>query len=397
MHHRIASRCLIGVLVVTCAQSQEPGDGGGPVLSAVDVSPAAVTMAAGDSASFQVVGRMSDGSTASIAVNWSASGGTITSGGLYQAGGVAGTYRVIATVAAAARADTAQVVIPDTTMPSGGTLLFSETFENASVASRGWYDNTTPVITTAEFHGGSAALQMAWNVGATLPVHGGALRHKFTPTDRYYLRYWVKYSANWIGSGVNYHPHEFYVVTTEDGDYIGPSATHLTTYVEQVYQNGGIPRLAITDALNIDATKINVDLSNVTEHRAAAGCNGNTDGYPTGCYQSGGTWYNEKGWRTAQPMFTATTGPGYKNNWHKVEAYFQLNTITGGKGQADGIVQYWFDGQLVIDKRNVLFRTGAHPTMQFNQLLIGPYIGVGSPAAQTMWVDDLVVATGPVP
>jgi hypothetical protein len=42
----------------------------------------------------------------------------------------------------------------------------------------------------------------------------------------------------------------------------------------------------------------------------------------------------------------------------------------------------------------VLFRTGAHPTMQFNQFFMGPYIGDGSPVAQQVWVDDLVVMTG---
>jgi hypothetical protein len=29
--------------------------------------------------------------------------------------------------------------------------------------------------------------------------------------------------------------------------------------------------------------------------------------------------------------------------------------------------------------------------------MIAPYIGDGSPVAQTMWVDDLVLATGKVP
>jgi hypothetical protein len=35
--------------------------------------------------------------------------------------------------------------------------------------------------------------------------------------------------------------------------------------------------------------------------------------------------------------------------------------------------------------------------MKFVQVLIAPYIGDGSPVAQSMWVDDLVIATGPVP
>ena len=77
-----------------------------------------------------------------------------------------------------------------------------------------------------------------------------------------------------------------------------------------------------------------------------------------------------------------------------VEAYFKLNTISGGKGVSDGVVQYWFDGQPTIDHRNVLLRTGANPTMQFNQIVLAPYIGDGSPVAQSMWIDNLTVGTG---
>src|SRR5207245_553152 len=56
-------------------------------------------------------------------------------------------------------------------------------------------------------------------------------------------------------------------------------------------------------------------------------------------------------------------------------SYFQLNSIANGTGVPDGIVRYWFDGQLVIEHANVLLRTGTHPSMKFNQLLIAPYIG----------------------
>src|SRR5690606_11889085 len=82
-----------------------------------------------------------------------------------------------------------------------------------------------------------------------------------------YVSYWVKYSANWIGSTKTYHPHEFHVITDQDGAWVGPSTTHLTTYIEQNYQQGGVPRLAIQDALNIDTTKINVDLTGITAGR----------------------------------------------------------------------------------------------------------------------------------
>jgi hypothetical protein len=368
-----------------------------PTLSSVRITPDSATLDPGATASFAAQGQWSDGSLRPVNVTWTGTGGSISSGGVYQAGSVPGTFHVVATTPPNL-ADTALVTVRDTTTPpAGGTVLLTEGFEDASVSGRGWYDNTAPAVTAVEHHGGTGALEMAFAAGGTKPVKGGALRHKFTATDRVYLRYWVKYSSNWVGSGVAYHPHEFHFTTNLDGDWVGPSATHLTTYVEHTYQNGGIPRLAIQDALDIDSTKINVDLTSLTEQRAAAGCNGNPDGYATNCYQSNGQWFNEKGWKAAQPAFTPGPGPGYKNAWHKVEAYFQLNSIQNGKALNDGVAQYWFDGQLLIDHQNVQLRTGANPTMKFIQFLIAPYIGVGSPVAQTMWVDDVVVATGRVP
>jgi hypothetical protein len=71
-----------------------------------------------------------------------------------------------------------------------------------------------------------------------------------------------------------------------------------------------------------------------------------------------------------------------------------MNSIVGGKGVNDGVVQYWFDGQLIIDHHDVLLRTGANAAMQFNQLVIAPYIRDGSPVTQSLWIDNLTVGTG---
>jgi hypothetical protein len=96
---------------------------------------------------------------------------------------------------------------------------------------------------------------------------------------------------------------------------------------------------------------------------------------------------NEKKWKAPSKLFT-------DSRWHFVEAYVRLNTVPGGKAVNDGLVRYWFDRQLVIDHANVMLRTGANPTLQFNQIAIAPYIGDGSPVAQSMWIDDLTVASG---
>lgn len=278
-------------------------------------------------------------------------------------------------------------------------LLFEEGFEDANLESRGWYDNTSIVITTSEHAPGdsTAAAQFTFNQGDQTPTSGGSIRKSFPETNEIYVSYYVKYSANWEGSNLPYHPHEFYLLTNLDGPWNGLSDTHMTAYIEQ---NEGVPRIAIQDSQNIDENNIGVDLTNITENRAAAGCNGvggaavNNDD----CYVYGGPTdhRNETIWTVNQVYFSDAAGPTYKNDWHHVEAYLRMNTITNGIGNYDGIVQYRYDGQLIISHNNVLFRTGQNPNMSFDMLAIGPYIGAGSPITQTMWVDNLVVATSKI-
>ena len=278
-----------------------------------------------------------------------------------------------------------------------GTILFQETFEDNAFAARGWYGNTSMVTTTAQpLAGSTRALEMRFPAGATIPVAGGAARHLFQPTPTLYVSYWVKYSANWVGSGRSYHPHEFLVLSDQDGDWDGPANNWLTLYFEHSYQNGGIPRLAMQDnkAINTSFGAPPINLINITENRSTAGCNGVVErNVGTSCF-SASPWYNDKGVSASQVWFQPSAGPGYKGDWNHVEIYVQLNSVVGGIGLPDGVMQYWFNGALAIDRHDILFRTGARSTIQFHQFLIAPYIGDGSPVDQSMWVDNLTVATG---
>jgi hypothetical protein len=279
-------------------------------------------------------------------------------------------------------------------------LLFQENFEDASLASRGWYDNTGAVLSTTEHIAGStSSAQYRFLAGATTPTSGGAQRHKFTPTNSFYLSYYVKYSTNWVGSNRTYHPHEFMAMSTLDGDYNGPSNGYMVLYVEQSYQNGGKPRLGMQDnqSINSGYGPLPYNLVGITENRSTGGCNGMAESnMGSECYDAGSNWYNLK--QLLGPVvFQPNAGSGYKSNWNFVEAYFQLNTVVNGIGQPDGVMQYWFNGALILDRHDILFRTGAHPTIQFNQFLIAPYIGAGSPVDQSMFIDNLRVATSRIP
>jgi hypothetical protein len=273
-------------------------------------------------------------------------------------------------------------------------VLFQEGFEDGSFSARGWYDDTSPVLSSTEHATGSTkSLQCHFSKGAITPDNlGTSMRMKFAETDSVYVSYDIKHSSNWVGSGVAYHPHEFYLLTNLDGDWSGLSYTHMTAYIEE---NAGEPLMRIQDGMNIDTANIGKDLTGVTENRAVAGCNGDSDGYGAGeCYPSGSVYWNGKQWKTSQIYFSDSAGPYYKGDWHHVDAYFKMNSIVNGKAAKDGIVQYWLDGKLILNYTNVVIRTGQHPNMKFNQFLIGPYIGVGSPVDQSFWVDNLLVSTG---
>ncbi len=289
---------------------------------------------------------------------------------------------------------------------TGGTVRFTETFEDADFASRGWYDGSNGALSTTEhIAGSSASFACLFEVGASSCRDGKPARHLIPPSETAYLSFWIKHSDNWVGSGLAYHPHLFHFTTTEDSDWIGPSATHLTTYIESPQ---GRPMLALQDSLNVDTACIlrnddafigcGGDFATYPfdENRSVCACNGLV-GYLEGrdCFDAGSTWYSARSWRSATPYFTDDPGPTYKGDWHFIEAYFEMNSIAAGVGVADGRIRYWYDGELLINSDNILMRTAAHPDQAFSQFLFLPHIGPGSPVEQTFWVDDLTVATAP--
>jgi hypothetical protein len=272
-----------------------------------------------------------------------------------------------------------------------GATLIQERFDDAQFTSRGWYDGCAGTISTAEHIPGSAgSFECRFTAGATGCAGGAPKRHAFSASKQVYMSFWIKHSGNWMGSGAGYHPHMFYFLTSLNGAYDGLAYDRLTAYVEE---NQGRPVLAIQDGQNIDRSKIGQNLAGVTENRAVAGCNGTQSGIgqdTVSCYPSGSVHWNGTMWKGPTAYFTDA---GRKTNWHFVEAYFRLNTVSNGIGQPDGVIRYWYDGTLVIERNNIIMRTGANASMMFNQLVIAPYIGDGSPVDQRFWIDNLTVAT----
>jgi predicted amidohydrolase len=246
-------------------------------------------------------------------------------------------------------------------------VFFSEGFDDPNVVKRGWYDAAKVRISAKDARAGGGCIEYEWADGGKA-VGSRGLRHLFKPTERVYLRFYIKLSRGWRWSGRSYHPHMLHFLTTENSKYHGPARSHLTLYVEA---NGGKLRLGATDMQNAGARH----------------------GLTQGPLRGG---YNGKLYDSRQALLTDA-------NWHCVEAMFKLNSVDSGndKWNADGELRGWLDGKLVVERTDVVFRTADFPKMKLNQLLLAPYFGPGLlPHAQKLWIDELAVGTrriGPLP
>lgn len=274
------------------------------------------------------------------------------------------------------------------------TTLFTESFENNSLAARGWYDNTGHGTIVSGGQSGKC-LQWSWGAGQTAPTNGAAVRKKFAATDSLYVSFYIKFQSTWRGSQKPYHPHMIYIPSNLDPDYSPLADNYLNTYIEAVSDVGSPytirPAIAIQDnkRVNTSCGSLPCNLTTTTENRSVAYCNGCKSGANCGT----GVCYNDGSWYSAN-LWGASTSSIPTNQWVHVETYFKMNTISGNLGQADGVMKMWIDGVNIINYSNIVYRTNQDATKKWSQFVLAPYIGDGSPIAQTMWIDELTVGTG---
>ncbi|MBI2478275.1 MAG: hypothetical protein HYV60_06425 [Planctomycetia bacterium] len=130
-------------------------------------------------------------------------------------------------------------------------MLFVEGFDDSRLLDRDWYDGEKFDIARAEARNGDGCIAYHWRAGASTPDSSSGMRRLFAPTDSVYLRCFIKLSKGWGWTGKPYHPHLMHFMTTENGKWHGPAASHLTVYIEP--WNGKL-RLAAQDIQNKDAT-----------------------------------------------------------------------------------------------------------------------------------------------
>lgn len=278
--------------------------------------------------------------------------------------------------------------------PSTGSaqqiIFFTENFDDAKFGARGWYDSAGAggtVDSANHVSGSTASFNCHWALGGTDCAGGTPHRHLFTASPTVYVSFWMKLGSQavtWRGSGQPFHPHLIQLLTDADNAFVGPNSSLFSALIETSLFT---PRIAEADSAAVNAGSVGKDLLASAMPHSVAGCNGDQNASAT-CYPCS-PYCNSTYWDAVSPAFV-------NNQWHHVEFYAAMNsTSVLGIANKDGVFKYWVDGNLVINYTNVYLRSGNNPNRKFNQLLLAPYIGNGSPIAQDLWIDDLVVADQP--
>lgn len=125
----VIANCLCGALDTAFVTVEVPAQ-----LTKITVSPKTVSLNAGATQQFGATANWSTGATTLPPITWSATGGSISTSGLYTAPTTAGTYRVIVAHSGGTLRDTATVTVASSGTtpppPTGAAMFFSDDFDN---------------------------------------------------------------------------------------------------------------------------------------------------------------------------------------------------------------------------------------------------------------------------
>lgn len=150
---------------------EDPPGPEAPIVTQVILKPASATLAPQATRQFKVYGRTSAGDSVPVSVAFKATGGTVTPAGLYTAGLLPGTFRVIASVDGVA--DTSSLTISSplgSGSPSAGCLARSGPLVSITSAASSRYDTRLDPLAEATRVDARTASWTGWSY----PVNAAA-------------------------------------------------------------------------------------------------------------------------------------------------------------------------------------------------------------------------------
>ena len=344
-------------------------------VSAIVLTPTSVTLQPGGSQQFTATARMSDGTTTSASVTWTATGGSVTTAGKYWAGQTAGTYRVIATKTGGGRADTSTVTIAATAPlppppPSGtGKTFFSANAETANLGawSLPWgvvqYQGTVTTPTVRPKYG-----SYSYRYDVTNNVSG---------TVGHDVRTMTAHPQTSMGGPSGHYMSGYYSFWAYiDAGYTAPGWNLLLGWMTGV-QGAPSPISNIGIENRNGVTQLMFQLKNATY------------GLYTAPTIPGYTMYGN-GWYYMNSSSPAGVKPFPRNQWVHLSVYYKM-------APSNGQVTIWQDGVRIMDLTAPAMNTyGGHSSNLTNSggdmmLQFGVYGAPKADGAQRLFVDDFKV------
>ncbi|HEX4561862.1 MAG TPA: Ig-like domain-containing protein [Gemmatimonadales bacterium] len=124
---------LLGLLAGLGAAACPKNDATGPTVTSIVITPSVVSLHPGEQATFFTYAKKSNGDSVAATVTYSATGGSITSGGVYTAGGTTGSFHAIAALASGSLKDTASITIDS--LPSAPVASVAVTPAHPSIVA----------------------------------------------------------------------------------------------------------------------------------------------------------------------------------------------------------------------------------------------------------------------
>jgi hypothetical protein len=302
-------------------------------IVSIAVSPDPASVIEGLSQTFTASGLRSDGSSASPSVSWSATGGTISSGGVYTAGGTEGDF-VVTAVSTENLSDVAAVSVEPAPLqgpnePTGLTPIFEKNF------------SSLPGTVGGDLYGVSSGLYRGGDTTITLVQDASA---PFSPSGTLRTR-WPKGLPSGSSPGAWWFWNAFNANATAYREiYLSfrakiPTADfeNQAVYTKLIYfAHGGDGTYTKNDdviALRGNGTNgLMTSMEIVFSQSQADDRTGEGSGMPR--YQNVNT----------TKEFTAGA-------WHQVEVYANVGTVD----QYNGVAKVWIDGVLVTQYTNLKF------------------------------------------
>lgn len=154
---------LLGLLAGLGAAACPKTDATGPTITGLVITPSGVSLHPGQQATFFTYARKSNGDSVAATVTYTATGGSITTGGVYTAGGTTGSFHAVAQLASGTLTDTASITIDS--VPPAPVATVTVTPAHPSVTA-----GTTVGLTATTKDSNGAVLAgrvVTWSSGTT--------------------------------------------------------------------------------------------------------------------------------------------------------------------------------------------------------------------------------------